>query len=178
MGSVKQISTIKLQNRDGSCSSRLFLGSGCSWDHSSSTYNGADEGAVVGVSDFPCTSSGCSGRTICTITRTPESDGVYDVDCHGASGRCAYIMLPGNNRMLSFMEFDVNQIAPPTFATDFTGGTASLSYTYADGRAHRRTDGRAHGCATRSRAPNEPPRNQIESAHRDFRRRWALRSMK
>jgi len=147
MGSTKQISTIKLQNRDGSCSSRLFLGSGCSWDHSSSTYNGADQGAVVGVSDSPCTSSGCSGGTICTTIRTPESDDVYDIDCNGATGRYAYIMLPGNNRMLNFMEFDVNQIAPPTFATDFTGGTASLSYTYAStwSAAHARDNNAGTG---------------------------------
>jgi hypothetical protein len=110
MGSTKQIDSIQLQNRDGSCSSRLFLGSGCSWDHDTNSYDGADQGAVVGVSDSPCTSSGCSGGTICTTIRVPDITDLYHIDCHGATGQYAYVMLPGNNRMLNFMEFDISTL--------------------------------------------------------------------
>jgi hypothetical protein len=113
MGATKQISTIQLHNRPDACASRLFAGDLCDWETSSSTYNGASEGAVIGVSDSSCDSSGCTSgtRTICTTIRSPESDHIYDIDCNGASGQYAYIMVPGNNRMLNIMEFDINQIA-------------------------------------------------------------------
>jgi hypothetical protein len=73
--------------------------------------NAASEGAVISVSDTPCTTAnGCSGGTVCrrieTQYREYRGSGTYvttgrgqDIDCGGAVGRYVRVHLPGSGRI-------------------------------------------------------------------------------
>jgi len=72
------------------------------------TYYGANEGADFYVSEVSCEGDGCSGQK-CGRILEPKSSGEhwYEIDCSGAHGRYVSIMLPGDNRILNFMEMKV-----------------------------------------------------------------------
>jgi hypothetical protein len=64
-------------------------------------FHGSDQGAVVGVSDVPCSNaSGCSGHVCGRITKSNVTTGsptetvTFMVDCRGAVGRFVWVSLP------------------------------------------------------------------------------------
>ena len=112
-GSSKLVGAITFHDRDGdytigSCASRLFVGFDCRSISSSSSFTGADQGATFGVGDTPCSGDNCSSPQ-CGHLTTPAS-GAYTITCDPPlQGRYAYVMLPGSNRMLNFMEFEAHE---------------------------------------------------------------------
>eukprot|EP00935_MAST-01C_sp_MAST-1C-sp1_P002013 g2013.t1 len=67
-------------------------------------------GAQIGVSDSPCMGNTCFGTICGTLVSANSaffSDNKYVVNCDGVTGRYAYVLLPGNKRVLSFQEFEV-----------------------------------------------------------------------
>eukprot|EP00933_Yihiella_yeosuensis_P067248 TRINITY_DN7199_c0_g1_i1.p1 TRINITY_DN7199_c0_g1~~TRINITY_DN7199_c0_g1_i1.p1 ORF type:complete len:520 (+),score=75.61 TRINITY_DN7199_c0_g1_i1:46-1560(+) len=108
------ISQVKLVNRKGKCASRLFSSSpACDWEYSPKVYAGANEGAVIGVSNTSCTGTTCSG-TICqklthpAQTFTHLGDHTYTIDCGGKRGRFVYVRLPrSSSSSLNIAEFQV-----------------------------------------------------------------------
>lgn len=123
---VEAVSRIVIYNRyDGNQHCRLFAPYGDRCVHAArAAGNGAvlhdadDEGAFIGLSDRPfdqntaavptttCTAGGrncvCSGKLIRTSTTNR-----YELNCQGATGRYAYVLLPGANRILNFNEIEV-----------------------------------------------------------------------
>lgn len=129
-GGRKAVKSITFVNRQSSCASRLFLGWACAWQFSGSTFAGADQGAIFGVSDHPCEGEICSGQRCEKLTQPSESAGqghVYTIECKDSNGeplrgRYAYVQLPGNERMLNFMEFEVQE-ASMEVGSQLTCGT-------------------------------------------------------
>eukprot|EP00933_Yihiella_yeosuensis_P018687 TRINITY_DN1525_c0_g2_i1.p1 TRINITY_DN1525_c0_g2~~TRINITY_DN1525_c0_g2_i1.p1 ORF type:complete len:918 (-),score=157.82 TRINITY_DN1525_c0_g2_i1:155-2908(-) len=108
------ISKVKLVNRKGKCASRLFSSSsGCDWEYSPKTYDGANTGAEIGVSNTSCTGAKCSGTVCQKLTRPAETfthsgDHTYTIDCGGKKGRFVYVTLPrSSGSSLNIAEFEV-----------------------------------------------------------------------
>jgi len=110
------------------CSARfLFRGNKCIQNTDGipsvpmESFEGPDEGVIVGVSDVPCTGSTCSG-TICGKLRFAQygSRGYpfrynsnLQVDCKGAVGKYVWVQLPGDKRILNVPNITVTYRTPP-----------------------------------------------------------------
>lgn len=96
--------------RDNSCSSRLFTGNNCAWSTSDDTFDADNQGFIVRVAQDDCGSDNCPG-VICEARITkPRADHVYTLNCgdgEGIVGSRVSIQLPGDNRMLNFVQLEV-----------------------------------------------------------------------
>mmetsp|Transcript_139772 Transcript_139772/g.197947 ORF Transcript_139772/g.197947 Transcript_139772/m.197947 type:complete len:724 (-) Transcript_139772:126-2297(-) len=120
------IDRMVLYNRDGTWGCRLFAAQSGACPgvpgQTARVWNGPNEGAIMGVSDSPlttstsnfypnpCTNPGdrnCRCGMITRYNRTGNGMGPYTVPCNGAVGRYAWIVLPGNNRILNFGEMEI-----------------------------------------------------------------------
>lgn len=96
----------------------LFKGSKCYQNHPLGWFNGTEEGAVVGLSNTPCSSNnGCPTGTAANICgRIQAAGGRHDgrhyyVDCAGKTGKYVWVQLPGNNRILT-VDIGVYRVKP------------------------------------------------------------------
>jgi len=100
---------VKVWPRSGSRAKPFFQGvdwqSESYWEHE--TFNGTDEGAIVGVIDTPCAGHDLCGGVLCGRITRPVSDGPYVVNCGGAQGSYVYVQLPGQVRALGLEEVQV-----------------------------------------------------------------------
>lgn len=93
-----------------SCWRLLFTGTACQRRPSpwvSEIYDGAEEGAIVGVSDSPCPAEGPCGGEICGKITATTANEEYEVDCRGKRGTYVYVQLPGQRRRLQMYEVEV-----------------------------------------------------------------------
>lgn len=67
-------------------------------------YNNPDQGALVGVSDSPCTKGSLCTIQLCGKITTPTESGEQVVQCKGRAGRYLVVQLPGKSRMINFRE--------------------------------------------------------------------------
>ncbi|KAK3270188.1 hypothetical protein CYMTET_21403, partial [Cymbomonas tetramitiformis] len=95
--------------RDG-CAARFLRGSSCGGKEIAGTFDGDQQGAVVGVSTQPCVGDVCYGTICGKITRSSATQ-IYTVDCEGAYGSYVYVMLPGSRRFLELYEMTVTRLA-------------------------------------------------------------------
>lgn len=128
-----------LYNRDGTWGCRTFAPNDRNCNQVRTiigrVWNGPNQGAILGLSDTPLTSSTnsvpstmCTGPTsrncrcgfLSVYSFAQQGVGPYNVSCNGASGRYAYIILPGANRMLNFGELGLwGTYTPSTSAYSF-----------------------------------------------------------
>mmetsp|Transcript_16366 Transcript_16366/g.42491 ORF Transcript_16366/g.42491 Transcript_16366/m.42491 type:complete len:726 (-) Transcript_16366:181-2358(-) len=120
------IDRMVVYNRPGTLACRLFAqnNGNCRTviDERTRTWDGPSEGAILGISDTPLTTSTTSftpnpcrtpGQRNCRcayLTRynaTNNGLGPYNVNCNGAVGRYAFLVLPGDIRMLNFGEMEI-----------------------------------------------------------------------
>ncbi|KAK3259106.1 hypothetical protein CYMTET_31884 [Cymbomonas tetramitiformis] len=104
--SVMAIELVLVYNIRGSCAKRLFHYVNCDAANPTGYFNGANQGAVIGVSSEPCSGDSCSGIQ-CGEIRQNEQSQVYKVSCGGASGTYVYVMLPGSMRRVNLNEVQV-----------------------------------------------------------------------
>lgn len=96
-----------------SCASKMLYGTGCQGEFPTGTYDAADQGVTIGVSDTPCSGDVCGGTVCGRITRSLLSSHTYTMYCHGARGSYVYIQLPGANRVLAMREVEVRTATGP-----------------------------------------------------------------
>lgn len=90
----------------------LFRGGHCDEGQPLGWFNASDEGAVVGVSDKPCSGRSCGGGTVCgRITKNRIGRNEYYVDCKGVVGKYVYVQLPGSGRIFP-LDVQVNRYRP------------------------------------------------------------------
>ncbi|KAK3242253.1 hypothetical protein CYMTET_48046 [Cymbomonas tetramitiformis] len=104
--SVMAIELVLVYNARDSCAKRLFHYVNCDDANPTGSFNGANQGAVIGVSSEPCSGDSCSGIQ-CGEIRQNEQSQVYKVSCGGASGTYVYVMLPGSMRRVNLNEVQV-----------------------------------------------------------------------
>jgi hypothetical protein len=78
----------------------------------SHSFDADNQGVIVGVSNTPCLNDGTlCGGTVCAKLTSPNDSGVYEVDCHGATGSYVYMQLPsgasGTSRLLHLDQFQI-----------------------------------------------------------------------
>ena len=110
------VATITVQNRPGGCAQRLFQTTSCALEYP--PYPSGDIGGFeVGVSNTSCNDQGCPGVP-CALITTPNEDGeghVYVINCENpVEAQYAYILLPGDNRILHVAELEARGIDHPT----------------------------------------------------------------
>ena len=112
----REVGSITVHNIPSVCAARLFDTRSCAWEFG----HGANEthaGFQVGVSNASCSADGegCGGE-ICGHVVTPTLHGeghAYSVICDPpVVGRYAYIVLPGENRLLTVTEIEVRGASP------------------------------------------------------------------
>jgi len=110
MGSNENgVGKVRIIPRKGSHAAPLFYGTRSVrtryWH--GKTFDGADEGAIVGVSDEECSrQTGCKG-TVCGRITKPVANDEYEVDCEGKHGSYLYVQLLGDKRKLLLGEVQV-----------------------------------------------------------------------
>jgi len=108
LGSDVAIDEVRILNRNGKCSSRLFTGTKCAWTSNSGTFDADAQGAIIGVSSSPCNGDSCFGHECARLTRPDAGFGYeYRIKCDGQAGRYVYVLLPGEERTLNFYEMEV-----------------------------------------------------------------------
>jgi hypothetical protein len=114
----RAVGSITVHNRYDACAARLFENNtGCQWEYGVDTATSYG-GFKVGVSNTSCSDSGegCSG-VVCGHVQVPTLRGeghAYAVSCDPpVVGTHAYIVLPGERRLLSVVEIEVRGANPP-----------------------------------------------------------------
>eukprot|EP00929_Paragymnodinium_shiwhaense_P118798 TRINITY_DN90702_c0_g1_i1.p1 TRINITY_DN90702_c0_g1~~TRINITY_DN90702_c0_g1_i1.p1 ORF type:complete len:536 (+),score=33.09 TRINITY_DN90702_c0_g1_i1:35-1642(+) len=115
LGSVKQVSSIRIWNRNDHpsegrrCEARFFGGECPSMAKylAGFPYDSVNQGAHVGVSMKPCSGYKCSGKRCGKKITARQPEEIYEIQCGGLSGRYVYIQLPGPYRSLNLREVKV-----------------------------------------------------------------------
>ena len=113
MGATEVIAYVDVWNRPDVCGSRLFqTGYGCTFAFAppgtpqNREYDGESEGAIIRISDQPCTDGDCPGQECGRITRPSAADHQYQVRCATPlAGRYISLQLPGA-RLLQIAELN------------------------------------------------------------------------
>lgn len=83
----------------------LFRGSKCYENRPLGWFNGTEEGAIIGVSNSPCTDAqGCpigTAENICGRVQYAGDRNPWYIDCKGKIGRYVWVQLPGAARILA-----------------------------------------------------------------------------
>ena len=119
MGATETIAYVDVWNRPDTCAARLFQTcagrtycGGCNWafappgTNQDREFDGESEGAIIRISDQPCTNGDCPGQECGRITRPGAASHQYQVRCATPlTGRYVSLQLPGR-RLLQIAELN------------------------------------------------------------------------